>query len=288
MVSWLAASEQADVDAAWDGPGSPWHQRLNDPLLLGAVRSYLKPAAAAAAPAPVTVEDAPADEKHGAHVDDADQPVRGGSVSLTPLPPLISFDGSAGRWARSAIADFTGEFGVSPAPVSGGKLPTGNKLGSALVGQQLPQSRFLLDGGDVVDLAQSRRHTLLVIMRGFSGTVCLYCATQTAAIANEMERFAAADVDLLVLFPGPEDTIMAFLDAVGQLRAEQLPLRVALDVNQILVRGLGVEGELARPTSLLVNPEGTIVWAYVGSDMDDRPSVADYLDVIMAHHRPAP
>jgi hypothetical protein len=57
---------------------------------------------------------------------------------------------------------------------------------------------------------------------------------------------------------------------------------VLLDVNLQLVRGLGIEDQLARPTTLIVGTDGRVAWAYVGRSMSDRPSLPQVLAVAMA------
>ncbi len=154
---------------------------------------------------------------------------------------------------------------------------SGDPQGSKLVGHHLTQRRFLSSTGKVIDLGKATRPTVLVIMRGFSGNICLYCATQTAALSNQAARFHEAGVDLMVLFPGPTESVPAFVQAVKGLRKDPPPMPIGLDVSLDLVQELGIIGDLATPTSLIVEPGGVIRWAYVGKDIDDRPSVKDLL-----------
>jgi peroxiredoxin len=118
---------------------------------------------------------------------------------------------------------------------------------------------------------------LLVILRGFSGQVCLYCAAQTAAIANQIARFRDLGVEVVVIYPGPIEAVPAFVKAVESLRKEPPPMPLALDVSLLLVRALGIEDNLARPTSLLIDKQGLVRYAYVGETIADRPSVNDLL-----------
>ena len=133
----------------------------------------------------------------------------------------------------------------------------------------------------VIDISQPDRPTVLIIMRGFSGSVCLYCSAQTAAVAELAGDFRTAGVDVIVLYPGSVASVQAFKDSVAQLQDNEmsvpLPFRVALDVNQLLVQQLDVRGDLSKPTSLIIDTEGVVQWAYVGADMSDRPSVQTLL-----------
>lgn len=53
---------------------------------------------------------------------------------------------------------------------------------------------------------------------------------------------------------------------------------VALDVSLIAVRQLGIEDNLAKPTSLIIDKAGVVRYAYVGKTIADRPSVKDLLN----------
>ena len=117
-------------------------------------------------------------------------------------------------------------------------------------------------------------------MRGFSGQVCIYCATQTAAIANNYRRFTDAGAEVVIIYPGPTEAVPAFVQAVQSLRKDPPPMPIGLDVSLLLVRGLGVEENLAKPTSLILDRDGNVAYAYVGASMTDRPSVEDLLKAL--------
>ncbi len=183
--------------------------------------------------------------------------------------------------AQELISTYThgqNPFGVSEYEVSSGPIQVGgDPAGQSLLGRVLPQQRFLSSTGRVIDLAAPQRPTVVVILRGFSGQVCIYCATQTAAIGRQIERFRTAGVDVLVVYPGPTEAVPVFVEAVKSLRHESLPMPIGLDVSLLLVRGLGIEENLARPTSLIIDRTGIIRYAYVGKTGADRPSVDDLL-----------
>jgi peroxiredoxin len=155
----------------------------------------------------------------------------------------------------------------------------GNRQRAALLGKPLPQTRFLSAQGEVVELKDriGQRPVLLVVLRGFSGQVCLYCATQTAALANEIARFRDLGVEVMVIYPGPVESVPAFMDAVQSLRKDPPPMPLALDVSLLLVRALGIEDDLARPTSIIIDKQGVVRYAYVGETIADRPTVNDLL-----------
>jgi peroxiredoxin len=143
-------------------------------------------------------------------------------------------------------------------------------------GKPMPQTRFLGSDGSVLDLANWKgKKVVLVVMRGFSGQVCIYCATQTAALAEAAAGLRDKGVETLVVYPGPPAAVPAFLKAVASLRGSPPPLPVALDAGLTLVRGLKIAGNLSLPATFILDGEGIVRWTYVGTSIADRPSVVD-------------
>ena len=149
-----------------------------------------------------------------------------------------------------------------------------------LLGKPLTQTRFLSPTGSVLDVAKQRgkKPVLLVVLRGFSGQVCLYCAAQTTAIGKNIAKFNELGVEVVVVYPGPVEAVAPFIEAVRSLANEPPPMPVALDVSLIAVRALGIEDNLAKPTSLIIDKQGVVRYAYVGRTIADRPSVKDLLN----------
>ncbi len=55
---------------------------------------------------------------------------------------------------------------------------------------------------------------------------------------------------------------------------------VLLDVNLGAVEKFDIKGALAKPTSLIVDKEGLVRFAYVGESYDDRPSAKLLLEAL--------
>ncbi len=151
-----------------------------------------------------------------------------------------------------------------------------------LIGKPLPQTRFLSSTGAVLELQDyiGKKPVLLVILRGFAGQVCLYCATQTAALSNNIQKFRDLGTEVIVVYPGPVEAIPAFIDAVQSLRKDPPPMPLGLDVSLALVRALGIEDNLSKPTSVIIDKKGLVRYAYVGLSIADRPAVNDLLQEI--------
>lgn len=210
-----------------------------------------------------------------------EQPTIG--LSPTPVIPTLLAKGDLSR-SSELIRGYT----RGPDPLSTGNIDQwsgwqtkgGDPAARKLLGLHMPQERFLSSTGSVIDLKRYQRPVVVVIMRGFSGQVCIYCATQTAAIANNYKRFTEAGGEVVIIYPGPTESVPAFVQAVQTLRKDPPPMDIGLDVSLLLVRGLGIEENLAKPTSLVLDREGNIAFAYIGATMADRPSVDDLLHAL--------
>ncbi|MBI1785420.1 redoxin domain-containing protein [Candidatus Sumerlaeota bacterium] len=148
-----------------------------------------------------------------------------------------------------------------------------------LIGGPLEQTRFIAQNGDVIDLSDYKgKKVVLVIMRGFGGAICLGCSTQLMALADNIEQFRKRGVELFVVYPGDANTVPAFIEAIRSLRAGFAPpFPILLDVDLAAVRAFMIEGNLAKPTTLIIDESGIVRWAYVGTQPADRPSVENIL-----------
>ena len=158
------------------------------------------------------------------------------------------------------------------------KVAEGDRTKSAQIeGRALPWTKFPKAEGGVQDLRdlQGKKWLVLVILRGFGGQVCVYCATQTKAYAeqNAFEAFQSLGAEVCVLYPGKGAGLKAFRDRYVQTFGEDFPpYQFLYDPGLRLVYGLGISDKLALPTTLIVDPEGVVRFSYVGQSIADRPS----------------
>ncbi|HYE07208.1 MAG TPA: redoxin domain-containing protein [Planctomycetota bacterium] len=183
-----------------------------------------------------------------------------------------------GRWPQSGAAGYgDSEIGASSSAQR-----------KDLHGRPLSVTRLLSSTGDVIDIDdyKGRKNVVLVVLRGFAGQVCVYCATQTAALSRSLERFRADDAEVILVYPGASESVPVFIDAVRSLGADEPKIAVALDVDLQLVRALEITHHLAKPTSLIIDKQGLVRYAYVGETRADRPSADELLKQIQKLNRP--
>ncbi len=184
----------------------------------------------------------------------------------------------APEWSSGELklAETLEERMVSAEPAT---LPA-SELSMSWLGRRLPVNRFLSSDGSVLDLAsyQGSKRVVLVVLRGFSGQICLNCSVQTRALARSIEEFSSRDTQVLLVYPGEARSVPQFLDAVSDLGPDfVLPFPVLLDLDFTFVRSARLEGELAKPSSFILDSSGVVRYAYIGKNLSDRPSLNDLL-----------
>ncbi|MCW8133600.1 MAG: redoxin domain-containing protein [Planctomycetota bacterium] len=155
-------------------------------------------------------------------------------------------------------------------------------------GRKLPVAKFVDAGGKLVDLTAytGKKTVLLVFMKGFySHGICVYCTRQTAELAQNAKAINEAGGEILVVYPGGEEHINAFVKSVKEYEKSDdprfaLPFKVLLDVNQDVVRALRIDGDLAHPTSFVLDKDGVCRFQYVGRSLSDRPKAAALLEEV--------
>lgn len=154
------------------------------------------------------------------------------------------------------------------------------------LGKPFPYTRFVDGEGDVVDLTRfaGTSNALLVFMRGFTGYLCPNCVRQTAELVDHLEAIRETSTEVFIVYPGPADKIPAFMAEVRkQVHKEKgpaFPIQILLDVDLKAVKALGIGGNLARPSTFVVDKAGRVAYSYVGTTPSDRPATLDVLAVL--------
>lgn len=129
-----------------------------------------------------------------------------------------------------------------------------------------------------------QKTVVLVITRGNTGAICPYCSTQTARLIGAYDDFVQRGAEVLVVYPveAAEDgkTLDAFLTASRNKLSDPnrpVPFPVLLDVQLQAIDQLGIRKDLSKPATYIIDRTGEVRYAYVGSHLADRPSVAALL-----------
>ncbi len=179
------------------------------------------------------------------------------------------------------------KFGSSGAGVAGLYAPRPNasevpKVRSDLIGKLPSECRLsAAEGGEVCIREYKGIRTLVVVMRGYLGQVCVYCVAQAKALHDMMPKLREYGVEsLVVVYPGPEGSKEAYLAGYRRMYPNEQPeFDIYYDIGLELCQELNIQGgKLAYPTTLLVDEDGLVRWAYTGENEADRPAMADLIN----------
>ncbi len=130
------------------------------------------------------------------------------------------------------------------------------------------------------ELAGGKR-LVVVFTRGFSGSICPYCSTQTSRLIANYEEFQKRNTEVVVIYPLKEDKDRPHLDEFlkkanennGAGAGQAPPFPLVVDFGLKAVDLLALRKDLSKPATYIVEPDGAIKFAYVGKSLADRPSV---------------
>jgi peroxiredoxin/HAMP domain-containing protein len=160
--------------------------------------------------------------------------------------------------------------------------------GESLKGKKLPLSKFIDSAGKMTNISDyiGKKIVVLTVMKGFySQGICVYCTRQTSDLAKTTGDIRNLDAEVFVCYPGREEHINAFVRSVRDYEKSddprfQLPFKVLLDVDQNAVRALNIAGDLAHPTTFIIDKQGVIQYQYTGRTVSDRPAAKDILEEV--------
>lgn len=158
-------------------------------------------------------------------------------------------------------------------PEPGGDRP----LSDRLLGKVPPMTEFMSADGEPFSLKQHRgRKVVLVLLRGYGGKICPYCVAQTRALCADgsLQAFRERGTELEVVFPGGAEGLAGFQDAYGQLADdERSAYRMRYADAHDVAQTFDLVGEKVAPTTMILDLEGKVRFAYVGKSVEDRPSL---------------
>ncbi len=211
----------------------------------------------------------------GCSSSDADKPIRPGTKPQPPNP-------NAGKLDYSGVDESMIKFKDDVAA-------------NAPLDDDLTTLTFTNRDGEQVALKDflGHKHVILVITRGYAGSICPYCATQTSRLIANYSKFQALGAEVLVVYPleKPEDAprLDEFVaNVVKSLPAAEhkVPFPLLLDVELKAVDQLGIRYNLSKPATYIFDKEGQLRFAYVGGSLADRPSIKALLDQLAQLNKP--
>ena len=157
------------------------------------------------------------------------------------------------------------------------------------VGAKAPDFTLQTPTGSSVTLANERAKgtTVLVVLRGFPGYQCPYCAKQVHDFVEHSADFAARKANVVLVYPGPpadlDQHAREFLAKQADLPSN-IKLVVDPDYKITNLYGLRWDAphETAYPSTFILDASGTILFEKISHSHGDRTSADDILTRLTA------
>lgn len=145
--------------------------------------------------------------------------------------------------------------------------------------QNIADLTFVDKQGNPVKMSDyaGKQHVILVFTEGFNGMLCPFCKTQTSRLVANYEEFKRRNCEIIVVYPGPDDHLEEFVEAAlntEKVQVDKVPFPIVLDSDFKATDFFDIHSMHAHPSTYLIDKDGGVQFAYVGTDMTaDRPSV---------------
>jgi len=126
---------------------------------------------------------------------------------------------------------------------------------------------------------------VMIVSRGYFGTLCPFCSAQAHDLAMDYSQIQGLGANLVLVFPveNSSDGVkweVLRTDALAETALEKtgFPFPVLIDTGLAIVDRLGIRGQLAKPSTYILDSSGNLKFSYVGRDPGDRPRVGTILE----------
>ena len=199
------------------------------------------------------------------------------SAGLFLLLALLAGCGDSG--AKSSYRSTRGIYPEADFAELAAAFHAGVASNRPLAFETFPQS-FIDARGVPVDLAKFRdtANVVLTVVKGLpqspGGLYCPGCLAQMNSFGANVDGFKSRGAEVMVVFPGPSDSLNDFLVQAKAVPAEgKVGVPMLLDKDMAACRRLDILGDWAKPSTYILNTKGSVVYAYVGEGTTDRPSL---------------
>jgi len=151
------------------------------------------------------------------------------------------------------------------------------------VGEKAPEFNLTSVQGKQVRLSElsSKSPVALVVLRGFPGYQCPFCQRQVQDFVQNADAFAAAGVQVVFVYPGPQDKLDVpageFLTGKGFPDSFQMLLDPGYRFTNLYGLRWDAPRETAYPSTFLLDRRGAVFYAQVARLHSGRITAATVL-----------
>jgi len=165
-------------------------------------------------------------------------------------------------------------------------FPISARAATPDVGEKAPDFTLSTPSGTPVHFKTlfGNGEVVLVILRGYPGYQCPYCQRQFHDFVQNGSKFADANAQLLLVYPGPPAELA---QRAKEFTTDQhLPsnIHLVIDPNYVVTNLYGLRWdapkETAYPSTFLLDPKDVIVFRKISRSHGDRTTAADILSEI--------
>ncbi len=154
------------------------------------------------------------------------------------------------------------------------------------VGQTAQDFTLTRVDGREIQLSQlcAQGPVVVLVLRGYPGYQCPICSRQVGQFLARQEQFAAAQANVVMIYPGPAEGLQAHAQefVTGKTLPDRFHLLLDPDYSFTNAWGLRWDAvrETAYPSTFVVAPDRKVTFAKISHTHGDRANVADVLHVL--------
>lgn len=153
------------------------------------------------------------------------------------------------------------------------------------VGDRAPEFSLKTVDDQTVRLSAltAKGNVVLVMLRGWPGYQCPICDRQVQDFIQSKAGFAAAQAQVVFLYPGPADGLRAHAEEFKKWKNKEWPgeFLYVLDPDYAMVNAYGLRWdaprETAYPATLIVDQKGAVRFVKISRTHGDRTKASEVL-----------
>ena len=143
-------------------------------------------------------------------------------------------------------------------------------------GDSAPDFTLNTPDGQSVHLSDltAKSEVVLIVLRGWPGYQCPFCTAQAHDFIQNADKFRAAGVQVVMVYPGPADDLTKHASDFIEGKNWPKDFLLVLDPDYTFTKSYGLRwdkpNETAYPSTFIIAKDGKVTFAHVGHQHGDR------------------